>query len=210
MSDQQLSYHGHEDKEEYDEECDVPHEKKQKTGRHKITWKNKKGGTKKPRVQLASVNVDVIDTLNMIDTYDRPGNAYAESNYARSGTYSAAFENEPGKRIPKIGAYAEAGVGRARAEFSVSEAEAKGPNASAGAEASVIGVAAMARAEIVSASAKAGPVGAKLGLGFDTGASAGLGGVEAKFLGTGFSIGPKTGISVLGSEVKVSCVVDYR
>ncbi|XP_048028875.1 uncharacterized protein LOC125256717 [Megalobrama amblycephala] len=207
MSDRQLSYHGHEDEEEYDEECDVPREEKQKTGRHKITWKNKKGGTKKPRVQLASVNVDVIDTLNMIDTFDRPGGACAESNYARSGTYSSAFENEPGKRIPKIGAYAEAGVGRARAEYSVFEAEAKGPNASAGAEASVIGVGAMARAEIASASAKAGPVGAKLGLGFDTGASVGLGGVEAKFLGTGFSIGPKTGISVLGSEVKVSCVV---
>ncbi|KAL0180635.1 hypothetical protein M9458_023041, partial [Cirrhinus mrigala] len=51
------------------------------------------------------------------------------------------------------------------------------------------------------ASAKAGPVGVKVGLGFDTGASIGLGGVEAKVLGTGISIGPKTSVSVLGSEV---------
>ncbi|KAK9966912.1 hypothetical protein ABG768_003994 [Culter alburnus] len=141
----------------------------------------------------------------MIDTYDRPGDAYAEGTYAGAGTYAAAFEDEPGKRIPKAGAYAAAGVGRARAEYSVLEAEAKGPNASAGAEASLTGVAAMARAEIASASAKAGPVGAKLGLGFDTGASIGVDGLEAKFLGTGISIGPKTSISVLGSEV--SCVV---
>ncbi|KAL0180637.1 hypothetical protein M9458_023043, partial [Cirrhinus mrigala] len=38
------------------------------------------------------------------------------------------------------------------------------------------------------ASAKAGPLGVKVGLGFDTGLSAGAGGVEAKILGTGFTI----------------------
>ncbi|KAK9966908.1 hypothetical protein ABG768_003990 [Culter alburnus] len=140
----------------------------------------------------------------MIDTFDRPGKAKAEGTYAGAGTYAAAFDGK-GKRIPRIGACAAAGVGRARAELSVLEAEAKGPNASAGAEASLTGVAAMARAEIASASASAGPVGLKVGLGVDTGASIGLGGVEAKFLGTGFSIGPKTSVSVLGSEV--SCVV---
>ncbi len=36
----------------------------------------------------------------------------------------------------------------------------------------------MARAEIASASAKAGPVGVKVGLGLDTGASAGLHGLR--------------------------------
>uniref|UniRef100_A0A673NNQ7 Uncharacterized protein n=1 Tax=Sinocyclocheilus rhinocerous TaxID=307959 RepID=A0A673NNQ7_9TELE len=122
----------------------------------------------------------------------------------RAGTYAVSPENEPGKRIPKAGVYAAAGVGRACAEYSIFEAEAKGPNASAGAEVSVVGVGAMARAEIASASAKAGPVGVKVGLGFDTGASAGLHGVEAKFLGTGISIGPKTSVSVLGSEASCS------
>uniref|UniRef100_A0A8C2H7X8 Uncharacterized protein n=1 Tax=Cyprinus carpio TaxID=7962 RepID=A0A8C2H7X8_CYPCA len=101
-------------------------------------------------------------------------------------------EDKPGKRIPKAGVYAEAGVGQACAEYSVFEAEAKGPNASAGAEISVGGAGAMARAEIA------------MGLGLDTGASIGVGGVEAKFLGTGFSVGPKTSVSVLGSEVSCS------
>lgn len=141
----------------------------------------------------------------MIETFDRPGNADAEICYARAGTYANASENQPGKRIPKAGVFAEAGVGRARAEFSVFQAEAKGPNASVGAEASMVEVGAMARAELASASAKAGPIGVKLGLGVDTGASAGVNGLEAKFLGTGVSIGPKTSVSVVGSEV--SCAV---
>lgn len=101
-------------------------------------------------------------------------------------------------------AYAEAGVGRACAEFEIFEAEAKGPNVYAGAEANVFGAGAMARAEIASASASAGPVGVKVGLGFDTGATVGLAGVEVKVLGIGFSIGPKTSISFLGSEVSCS------
>ncbi|KAG1950166.1 hypothetical protein F2P79_011753 [Pimephales promelas] len=148
---------------------------------------------------------DCGSVIDMIETYDRPGDAYAESTYARAGAYANSSKDEPGKRIPKAGVYAEAGLGRARAEFSVFEAEAKGPNASAGAGASVVEVGAMARAEIASASAKAGPVGVKLGLGVDTGASVGVSGVEAKFLGTGVSIGPKTSVSVVGSEV--SCAV---
>uniref|UniRef100_A0A673NC57 Uncharacterized protein n=1 Tax=Sinocyclocheilus rhinocerous TaxID=307959 RepID=A0A673NC57_9TELE len=149
-------------------------------------------------------NMSVRNTIDMIDTFDRPADANAEGTYARSGTYATSPEDEPGKRIPKAGVYAEAGVGRASAEYSIFEAEAKGPNASAGAEVSVVGAGAMARAEIASVSAKAGPVSAKLGLGFDTGVSAGLDGLEAKILGTGISIGPKTSISLLGSEVSCS------
>ncbi|XDV51174.1 hypothetical protein PO909_020100 [Leuciscus waleckii] len=122
----------------------------------------------------------------MIDTFDRPGKAYTKSTYARAGTYG-------GKRIRKTGVYAKAGVGQARAQYSIFKAEAKGPNASAGAKIGVVEVGAMARAE------------RKLGLGVDMGVSIGVSGVEAKFLGTGFSIGPKTSVSVLGSEV--SCTV---
>ncbi len=152
----------------------------------------------------ASANVSVSNAINMIDTFDRPADSSAESTYARSGTYAVNPEDKPGKRIPRAGAFAEAGVGRARAEFSVFEAEAKGPNASARADANVVGAGAMARAEIASASAQAGPVGVKVGLAVDTGISAGVDGLEVKFLGTGFSIGPKTSISLLGSEVSCS------
>uniref|UniRef100_A0A672SXN4 Uncharacterized protein n=1 Tax=Sinocyclocheilus grahami TaxID=75366 RepID=A0A672SXN4_SINGR len=140
----------------------------------------------------------------MTDTFDRPLNIIVESGYyAKQGSYAPGFEEKPGKRIPRAGYFTEAGVGRARAEFSVLEAEAKGPNASYDTEFSVVKVRAMARAEVASASAKAGPVGVKVGLGFDTGASAGEDGVEAKFLGTGFSIGQKNSISLLGSEHKL-------
>ncbi len=84
-------------------------------------------------------------------------------------------------------------------EKSFFEAEAKGLIASAGSE---VGI--MARADIASVSAKAGPVGVKVGLGLDTGAFVGQDGVKAKFLGTGFSVGSKNSVSVLGSEVSCS------
>lgn len=155
-------------------------------------------------MSFASANVNLINAINMIDTADRPANTSAEGTYAGTGVYAISPENKPGKRIPKAGAYAEAGVGRVRAEISVLEAEAKGPNAVACAEANVAGAQAMARAEIGSASVKAGPIGVKVGLGFDTGASIGLHGAEFKFLGCGFSVGPKTSISFFGSEVSCS------
>ncbi|XDV11300.1 hypothetical protein PO909_000271, partial [Leuciscus waleckii] len=110
-----------------------------------------------------------------------------------TGTFASAFENKPGKRIPKAGAFAEAGVGRASAAYSVFEAQAKGPNATARADANLIKAGAVARAEV------------GMGLGVDTGASVGADGLEVKVLGTGFTIGPKLGVSILGSEV--SCCV---
>ncbi|KAI7810738.1 uncharacterized protein LOC130553244 [Triplophysa rosa] len=170
----------------------------------KETWEIKMRSSNNPRVQLLSANVDLLDTINIIDTYDRPGSTRKESTYARSGKEQSGFEDKPGKRLPKSQVFAEAGVGRARAELSVLEAEAKGPNAGASAAANVIGLSAMARAEVGSASAKAGPVGVKVGLGVDTGASIGAGGVEVKILGTGVSFGPKTSVSLLGSEVSCS------
>ncbi|XP_051560068.1 uncharacterized protein LOC127444627 isoform X1 [Myxocyprinus asiaticus] len=170
----------------------------------KETWKYKTETTRKPQVQPASANLDLLDTINMIDTIDRPEDTLVEGIYVGTGTYADCPENKSGKRIPKAGAFAEAGVGRARAELSVLEAEAKGPNASAGAEANILGAAAMVRAEIGSVSAKAGPVGIKLGLGVDTGVSVSPLGFEAKFLGTGISVGTKTSVSLLGSEVACS------
>lgn len=121
----------------------------------------------------------------------------ALSNHGHEGSHAEAgvYAGLPGK----VGAYAGAGVGGTHAELSL-----EGPNASAGAEIGVTGVGAMARAEVGSASVQAGPVGVKLGLGVDTGASVGADGVEVKVLGTGFTIGQKNSLSVLGSEVSCS------
>ncbi|XP_056324304.1 uncharacterized protein LOC130237393 [Danio aesculapii] len=213
----QLGHHGHNGN---DEDDDILYTNELWGGRHpgvlKIssdinknllkqeTWRCKKRVTKKPKMKLVSAGVDIGETFKIIDTFDREPDAYAEGTYARQSGYKAGLTNEPGQRIPKTGYSAEAGIGRARAECSVFEAEAKGPNASVGAEISVLGAGAMARAEIASASASAGPVGVKVGLGVDTGASIGVDGLEAKFLGTGISIGPKTSVAVLGSEVSCS------
>ncbi|XP_026109774.1 uncharacterized protein LOC113082117 [Carassius auratus] len=169
-------------------------------GHDTSTEKQQKG---EPSVKATSGHSYIFGTTNINDTYQRPGNAYTEGKFAQAVKYVEGHKDEEGT-IPKTGVYAEAGVGRARAEYSVFEAEAKGPNASAGAEASLVGVGAMARAELGSASAKAGPVGLKVGLGVDTGASIGVNGVEVKVLGTGISVGPKTSVSVLGSEVSCS------
>ncbi|KAF4084726.1 hypothetical protein AMELA_G00109210 [Ameiurus melas] len=142
--------------------------------------------------------------VNVIDNFDRPRNAYAEGPYAGTGTYAHAFNNKPGERVPKAGAVAEAGVGRAGAAWGVYSAGAKGPNASAKAEANVLGAGAIARAEIGSVSAVAGPVSVKLGLGVDTGVTVSPTKVELKFLGTGLTLGEEMGISLLGNEVKCS------
>uniref|UniRef100_A0AAY5EI30 Uncharacterized protein n=1 Tax=Electrophorus electricus TaxID=8005 RepID=A0AAY5EI30_ELEEL len=157
-------------------------------------------------VKRLAANVNPEGILDVIDYYDRPGDAYAEGPYANADTYAYAFTDKPGQRIPKAGAVAEAGVGRAGAEWSIFEAEAKGPNASAAAQANVLGVSAMAWAEVGSASASAGPLKVTAGLGVDTGVRAGADGVEVKFLGTGIKVGETgVGVSVLGSEV--SCAV---
>ena len=139
----------------------------------------------------------------MIDTIDRPPKANASAVYAGAGTY-ARCANKAGERIPKVGAFAEAGVGKAEAEISILRAAAKGPNAGAGAYASLTGVSAMATAGIGSADVSVGPFTAKVGLSVDTGVSAGIDGLSAKFLGCGVSVGPKTSVSLLGSEVGCS------
>ncbi|KAL7398822.1 hypothetical protein ABVT39_015754 [Epinephelus coioides] len=133
----------------------------------------------------------------VIDTMERPGKAVAAASYATAGKYEDVS-------VKEIGVYAGAGLGHACAEWSVLDAEAKGPNASAGAEISkAAGVKAMAKAELASASAAAGPVKAKIGLAADTGIGFGLSGLEAKVLGTGFTIGRRTGISFLGSGFEI-------
>lgn len=100
------------------------------------------------------------------------------------------------------GQYAAAGLGLARAEWSVCDFMPKGPNVSARAQASATGVKALLNAELSSASATAGPVHAKAGLGAETGFIIGVQGVKVKLLGTGFSIGLKMGIYVLVNELQ--------
>ncbi len=151
----------------------------------------------------AEVSVGTAAALEMIDTFDRPGKAFTAGTYSGAGTFADGFEDKPGKRLPKAGVYAGAGVGLARAEWSVCEAEAKGPNACAGVGASLTsGAKAFAKAELASASAAAGPVKATVGLAVDTGASINLTGVEAKVLGTGFSFGRKMGVSLFGNSIE--------
>lgn len=142
--------------------------------------------------------------LDIIDYYDRPGQAYAEGLYAGTDTYAHAFEDEPGKRIPKAGAVAEAGVGRVGAAWSIFSAEAKGPNAAAKAEANILEAGAIAKAEVGSAAAFAGPLNVKVGLGVDTGIKINPDKVELKLLGTGLTLGSTLGISFFGSEFKVN------
>uniref|UniRef100_A0A3Q3EHU1 Uncharacterized protein n=1 Tax=Labrus bergylta TaxID=56723 RepID=A0A3Q3EHU1_9LABR len=114
------------------------------------------------------------------NTTDRPGKASAKNSYA-----AAVDRTDDGVM------YAGAGWGHARAEWRIFDAEAKGPNASVGAEFTDESFKAMAKAEVISVSASA-----------DTGVGIGKSGVEAKFLGTGFSIGRKTGFSLFGSGIE--------
>lgn len=99
--------------------------------------------------------------------------------------------------------YAVAGSGYYRDEDGPVCVEAKGPNAGIGVGLSLeSGARVMTKAELVSGSVSAGPATATVGLSADTGASIGPTQVEAKFLGTGVSIGREMGFSVLGSGFK--------
>ena len=181
---------------------DIPKLKKPTKENVKNWAKNgsKKQSSKNPSIKIGHAGASASGLVDMIDTFDCPGKAEANSTYARAGSY-AHFSNKPGERIPKAGLYAEAGVGEAKAEFSIFGAYAKGPNAGAGLNASLTGVGAMATAGLGQASANAGPFSATVGLQLDTGITAGLDGISAHILGIGFSIGPKTSISFLGNSV---------
>ncbi|KAJ8389883.1 hypothetical protein AAFF_G00113520 [Aldrovandia affinis] len=127
--------------------------------------------------------------------YDEEPDFSAEHPYAGRGTYG---------KTQVDGFKAEAGLGNAKQSLRDVEVEAKLPNAKFNNEVSPNKVSVMADAELMSLSAKAGQVDAKLGLGVKTGASAGADGVEAKLLGTGFTFGNRMSVSVLGSEIGFS------
>lgn len=106
----------------------------------------------------------------MIDNFNRPGNAYSEGVYADMDIYAHGLENKPGRRIPKVRAIAEAGVGRAGAEWSIFSDKANGPRASASAEVNPNEAKFMALAQLANTSATASPLKVKAGLRTDTGA----------------------------------------
>lgn len=61
----------------------------------------------------------------------------------------------------------------------------------------------MARVQLGSVSAAAGPVHAKLGLGIDTDVKISPTKIKLKVLGTGVTLGSTIGISFFGSELKL-------
>lgn len=87
----------------------------------------------------------------------------------------------------------------ARAEWSIFDAEAKGPSADTEATAEGFQARAFVKAEAASASASVGPAKVTVGLSADTGVEVGPTQVEAKVLGTGFSLGRKVGVSLFGT-----------
>uniref|UniRef100_A0A8C1K4V8 Uncharacterized protein n=1 Tax=Cyprinus carpio TaxID=7962 RepID=A0A8C1K4V8_CYPCA len=198
----QLSYNGHD---ESDEDSDIPTTKHFNHGDDE----NDEESSTKQR-QNGDINEFAKPTIKRPKvTNHRPPNVIAEGGLdVKQGmyfkTYIPGFEDKLGRWMPNAGHTAEDGVGQACPENPIIKAEVKGPSSSSGVKVSAVGVEAMARAEVASASVKAGQVGVKVGLGFDTGACVGEDGVEAKFLGTGFTIGQKTSISVLGSEASCS------
>ena len=115
------------------------------------------------------------------------------------GGYAAAGTLDP-RKGEGLGAFVGAGCG----QTDEGDVQLKLPNAGVGYEFSPGGdIRAIAKAELISASASAGPAKATLGLSADTGGSIGLSGVEAKVLGTGISFGRKMGVSFLGSSFEL-------
>jgi len=101
----------------------------------------------------------------------------------------------------------KAGVGAEAEAFKLTgknvEAKVLGVEAGADAEAGLTGVSAEADAKVTMVDAEGAGMGVHLGAGVSTGGSIGLGGISGKFLGTGFSIGKKTSISVFDNEVSI-------
>ena len=101
----------------------------------------------------------------------------------------------------------KAGVGAEAEAFKLTgknvEAKVFGVEAGADAEAGATGVSGEADAKVTMVDAEGAGMGVHLGAGVSTGGSIGVGGVSGKVLGTGFSLGKKTSISVFDNEVSI-------
>uniref|UniRef100_A0A671U946 Uncharacterized protein n=1 Tax=Sparus aurata TaxID=8175 RepID=A0A671U946_SPAAU len=156
---------------------------------------------KAKKVTGGDISTSVSGALEMIDTFDRPGKASCGKAFKRADAYANGFEDKAMKRIPKAGVSFAAGYLHAQAEWKICNASAMGPNVAGASD--ELGARLFAKAELASVSASVGAMKATLGLSADTGVGVGPSGVEAKFLGTGVSIGRELGFSVFGSGVTV-------
>uniref|UniRef100_A0A671U6D6 Uncharacterized protein n=1 Tax=Sparus aurata TaxID=8175 RepID=A0A671U6D6_SPAAU len=125
-------------------------------------------------------------------------------NEEPSGSFDADdYEgNEESDEAVKGGTYAVKGSGYVRKEIGPMCSETKGPCVGIGVGLSESGARVMTKAELASTSVSVGPAKATLGLSADTGVGVGPSGVEAKVLGTGFSLGREVGVSFLGTGFK--------
>jgi len=80
-----------------------------------------------------------------------------------------------------------------------------GPAAGVGAQASLVQVGVHAAAELARAEVSVAGINAGVGFNLNTGASAGVDGVSANFLGFGFSVGPT--MAVRTPVADVSCCI---
>ncbi|KAJ8412253.1 hypothetical protein AAFF_G00145200 [Aldrovandia affinis] len=132
---------------------------------------------------------------NGVNHYDEEPDFSAEHPYFGIGTYGTSKPD---------GFTAQIGLGNTKQLVGDVEVERKLANAKIGHEFSLKKVSAMADAELMSVSGKVGPVDAKVGLSVKTGAAIGTDGLEAKVLGTGFTLGKRISVSFLGSEIGFS------
>ncbi|KAJ4934692.1 hypothetical protein JOQ06_007477 [Pogonophryne albipinna] len=137
-------------------------------------------------------------SCSLVDTellhIEQTPSVVTQDNFAR-GAY---VDICPWELEDESGGTLSAGLGHVRVKNGNVGAEVKGPNIGTGAVWSEKGAGVFVKAELVSVSASAGPVKAKLGLSLDTGLDVGVDGVQVKFLGTGFSLGRKMGLYMGG------------
>jgi len=116
-----------------------------------------------------------------VNDIDRSPGASASGPGRAAGTYETRMG---------IGAYARASVFDAEAHASTLQARVNGPAAGVGAQASLVQVGVHASAELPRAEVSVAGINAGVGFNLNTGASVGVDGVSANFLGFGFSVGP--------------------
>ncbi|XP_069835596.1 uncharacterized protein [Dendropsophus ebraccatus] len=152
-------------------------------------------------------DIDVRDAIGLglgLDNIDRPFRVYEDLPCVRAGTYLNAFEDKPGRRLPKAEAYVEGSTFRVGAECSMLAVEAKGPNASARYEIGPERVGAKTTTELGSFTTSVGPVECTIRPNVDTGFSVGDDGLELSVLGSGITLGRNPSVSTPLGRIHLS------
>ncbi|XP_060914197.1 uncharacterized protein LOC132990130 [Labrus mixtus] len=144
-----------------------------------------------PKMSHHWLHHEIVKKDLKVGTYRLPED-YATGPYEAQGD----VKNENGD---VRGVYTGAGL----FQIKDGDTEIRGPNLGIGSEVSKDNVRLSYKAEVASVSTSAGAATATVGLSADTGIGIGKSGVEAKFLGTGFSVGRKTGFSLFGSGFEI-------